>query len=56
MERTDQPAQQPRPGPGSPPPGRILSEPATVEACRTDYDEAEDVRTRMHAQAALNRR
>ncbi|MEU2111841.1 hypothetical protein [Streptomyces sp. NPDC019507] len=30
-----------------PQPNRILAEPATVQACRADYDDAADVRARL---------
>lgn len=47
MERTEQSPDQPSPAPWSPPPGRILSEPGTVETCTADYDNAADVRRRL---------
>ncbi|SDM46999.1 hypothetical protein SAMN04487981_101624 [Streptomyces sp. cf386] len=55
-ERTDQPPEQPSPAPWSPPPGRILSEPATVDTCRADYDAGADVRDTLADQEARARR
>lgn len=31
----------------TPQPNRVLAEPATVEACRSDYDAGADVRARL---------
>lgn len=56
MERTDQPTDQPSPLPWSPPPGRILSEPGTVETCRADYEAGAHVRQTLAAQEAKARR
>ncbi len=50
MERTDQPTQQP--SPAQPQPNRILSEPATVQACQADYASAADIRQTLAAQEA----
>jgi hypothetical protein len=55
-ERTEQPPDQPSPSPWSPPPGRILSEPGTVETCRVDYDQGAGVRHTLAAQEARTRR
>lgn len=55
-ERIDQPTSPPSPAPWSPPPGRILSEPGTVQQCRADYDAAAGVRHRMDQQDARARR
>lgn len=52
---TQQP-DQPGPVPWSPPPGRILSEPTTVEQCRADYEQGADVRQALAAQEARARR
>lgn len=54
-ERTDQPQTQPTPSPWSAPPGRILSEPGTVEQRRADYTAAADVRARIAQQDARGR-
>ena len=51
-ERTDQHPEQPTPSPWSPPPGRILSQPSTVQQCRAEYAAAADVRHRMDQQDA----
>ncbi|MFF8290445.1 hypothetical protein ACF068_14620 [Streptomyces sp. NPDC016309] len=34
----------------TPQPSRLFEEPATVAACRADYDDAEDVRDRLDQQ------
>ena len=39
----------------TPQPNRILNEPATVQACRRDYDQAADVRQTLAAQEARQR-
>lgn len=44
-ETTDQPQGQPIPT--QPQPNQILSQPATVDTCRADYDAAADVRGRL---------
>lgn len=43
-ERTDQAPDQPS---LTPQPNRIMSEPATPEACQQDYADAADVRSRL---------
>lgn len=47
QQRTDQPTLTPQPQPN-----RILAEPATVQACRSDYEQAADVRDTMAQQDA----
>ncbi|MEV5957272.1 hypothetical protein AB0M11_26485 [Streptomyces sp. NPDC051987] len=54
-QRTHANPQEPSPSPWSPPPGRILSEPATVAQCRADYEAAADVRRVMSNQDARQR-
>lgn len=51
-ERIGQPADQPTPASLTPQPNQILAVPATVEACRADYDDASDVRAVMAQQDA----
>ena len=46
--------QQPEPD-RTPQPNRILAEPATVEACRADYDAAADIRQTLAEQEARQR-
>jgi hypothetical protein len=54
--RTDQPPEQHTPAPWSAPPGRILSEPGTVDQCRADYEDGAEVRQTLAAQEARARR
>ncbi|MFI9339989.1 hypothetical protein ACIG0D_01735 [Streptomyces sp. NPDC052773] len=53
MERTDPPDPQPSPQP--PQPSRVLTEPATVAACASDYAAGADVRRAMDRQDARHR-
>lgn len=39
----------------TPPPNRILAEPATVDACRADYNAAAEIRQTLAAQEARGR-
>ena len=55
-ERTDQPQGQPTPSTPTLQPNQILAEPATVQACRRDYDQGADVRQTLAAQEARQRR
>jgi len=50
QERTDQPSREP--SPRAPQENKILAEPATVQACRADYDAGADVRQTLAAQEA----
>lgn len=45
--RDDVPALPPLPRPQ---PNRVCSEPATVQTCRTDYEDAAGIRARFNAQ------
>lgn len=54
MDRSQQP--QPQPSPAAPQPNRILAEPATVAACRADYQAATTVRDTITRQDARTRR
>lgn len=56
VNRTDQPQGQPSPTLWVPVPGRILSEPGTVDQCRADYAAGADVRQTLTAQEAKARR
>lgn len=47
--------QQPQPD-LKPKPNQILAQPATVQACRRDYDQGADVRQTLAAQEARQRR
>ncbi|MGW2933963.1 hypothetical protein ACWDA7_19410 [Streptomyces sp. NPDC001156] len=51
-ERTEHPPDQPSPASLAPQPSRVLTEPATVQACAADYAGADDVRRRMDQQDA----
>jgi hypothetical protein len=51
-ERTDQAPDQPS---LTPQPNPILAEPATVDACKQDYDAAADIRQTMTQQEARQR-
>lgn len=55
-ERIHQPPDQPTPGSWTPVPGRILSEPGTVDQCKADYEAGADVRQTLAAQEARARR
>ncbi|MFD8805591.1 hypothetical protein [Streptomyces sp. NPDC059597] len=49
-------SQQPEPRDRTPRPSSIVSEPATVAACRRDYEQADDVRARFDRQVQGGRR
>jgi hypothetical protein len=51
QEPTSQPSTQPSPA-LTPQPNQILAVPATVENCRSDYEQAADVRETMAQQDA----
>jgi hypothetical protein len=53
QEPNGQPGQQP--SPRAPQPNQILATPATVEQCRSDYEQAADVRQTMAQQDAKAR-